>query len=335
MKINQLLTSPEYQDSYKFLKTNEDLGSNIMFLTFGGSHAYGTNVDGSDIDIRGVMHTPAKTLLGFGNTEQYVDKNTDTTIYTFNKFVQLAAKCNPNVIELLGCNEYTQVSTLGQELLDNKEMFLSQQAFASFNGYAMSQLRRFKNILSRGEKDPEELEHHIKESLEDYLLSLEGRYEDFQSESVSFCLKADKDGILKTHCQIKTKSIPVKELSGIMNEITNIAQNAEKLSHRNNKKDDLHINKHAMHLVRLYLMGIDLLKDGKIITFREKDRDFLLNIRNGYYQNENGLYKQEFFDIIEQYKTDFDNAKASSVLPKKADMKKIEDFVVSVNFQHI
>ena len=39
---------------YDFLRTNEHLGSNIILLGLGGSYAYGTNVAGSDLDIRGV-----------------------------------------------------------------------------------------------------------------------------------------------------------------------------------------------------------------------------------------------------------------------------------------
>lgn len=48
-EIKKLLTTTEYD----FLRTNPHLGSNIILLTIGGSHAYGTNVEGSDVDIRG------------------------------------------------------------------------------------------------------------------------------------------------------------------------------------------------------------------------------------------------------------------------------------------
>lgn len=86
---------------YDFLRENPHLGSNIMFLTLGGSHAYGTNVPGSDVDVRGVTGDSKYDLLGFGTFEQVVEQSTDTTIYGFRKLVSLLINCNPNVIEIL------------------------------------------------------------------------------------------------------------------------------------------------------------------------------------------------------------------------------------------
>lgn len=88
------------REEYDFLRTNKHLGSNILFLTLSGSHAYGTNVEGSDIDIRGMAGSPE--ILGFNHFEQAIDNRTDTVIYAVNKFVSLLAQGNPNIIELLG-----------------------------------------------------------------------------------------------------------------------------------------------------------------------------------------------------------------------------------------
>lgn len=88
------------REEYDFLRTNKHLGDNILFLTIGGSHAYGTNVEGSDVDIRGAAGSPE--ILGVNRFEQVINNQTDTVIYAINKFVNLLVQCNPNVIELLG-----------------------------------------------------------------------------------------------------------------------------------------------------------------------------------------------------------------------------------------
>ena len=75
----------------------------MLFATFGGSHSYGTNVEGSDIDIRGCAFNSKTDLLGRTNFEQVIDNATDTTIYSFNKLIGLLENCNPNTIEMLGC----------------------------------------------------------------------------------------------------------------------------------------------------------------------------------------------------------------------------------------
>ena len=57
----------------------------MLFATFGGSHAYGTNKPTSDIDIRGCALNSKRDLLGRTNFEQMIDNETDTTIYAFRR----------------------------------------------------------------------------------------------------------------------------------------------------------------------------------------------------------------------------------------------------------
>lgn len=99
--FRKLLDTPEYD----FLKTNPRLGKRILLLGLGGSYAYGTANENSDIDFRGVALNLPSDLLGLTEFEQYEDNDTDTVIYSFNKMVKLLLECNPNTCEILGLEE--------------------------------------------------------------------------------------------------------------------------------------------------------------------------------------------------------------------------------------
>lgn len=155
------------REEYDFLRTNKHLGSNILFLTLSGSHAYGTNVEGSDIDIRGVAGSPE--ILGFNHFEQAIDNRTDTVIYAVNKFVSLLAQGNPNIIELFGNDPelYVNMTPEGQMLLDNRELFLTRRIAYSYGGFANDQLRRLQMGLLRNGASPEAFKNKFeKRSLE-------------------------------------------------------------------------------------------------------------------------------------------------------------------------
>lgn len=80
-QIKELVSSHEYD----FLRDNEHLKNRIIFLTLGGSHAYGTNIATSDVDIRGCALNSPTDILGMTNFEQVVNTATDTTVYSLPK----------------------------------------------------------------------------------------------------------------------------------------------------------------------------------------------------------------------------------------------------------
>lgn len=323
------------KEEYDFLRTNPHLSERLVFLTLGGSYAYGTNVETSDVDIRGCALNRKSDLLGLSNFEQVVNTETDTTVYSFNKLVSLLINCNPNTIELLGCKpeHYFLLTDVGRQMIENRGLFLSQKAVASFGGYATQQLRRLQNALARDRVSQAQTEEHIKGALERSIKSFEDKFTSFENGGIKLLTdKSQRDDLdLEVYCNIHIDKYPAREFQTLLNTLSSVVGNYEKLNHRNHKKDDAHLNKHAMHLIRLYLMCLDILEEQEICTYRENDRDFLLSIRNGAFQNEDGTYKQEFFELVSDYEARLRYAKENTSLPEKPNMKRIEEFVVSVN----
>lgn len=330
-EIIKLVASPEYD----FLRTNEHLGDRIMFLTLGGSHAYGTNVESSDVDVRGVAMNRKTDILGLSNFEQFINERTDTTVYGFNKLVGLLCNCNPNTIEMLGCKpeHYIYMTDAGQEMIDNRKMFLSKRAIYSFGGYANQQLNRLENALARDRLEQAKKEEHIRRSMENAVAAFEKKYTNFDKGSILLYLgDSDRDDLdTEIMVDVDLKKFPARQFNGMLNDLHNVLGTYEKLNHRNHKKDDLHLNKHACHLVRLYLMCMDILEKEEIVTYREKDHDLLMSIRNGEYMLEDGTYRPEFFELVADLQKRLDYAKENTSLPNHPNMTQIEEFVMEVN----
>ena len=83
MDFRKIMMSQEYD----FLRSHERLGKRIILMGLGGSHAYGTNNENSDIDFRGITLQLTSDLIGLTSFEQYEDSDTDTVLYGFNKIV--------------------------------------------------------------------------------------------------------------------------------------------------------------------------------------------------------------------------------------------------------
>ena len=330
-EIREKLSSKEYD----FIRTNSYLGSNIILLGLGGSYAYGTNNEMSDIDIRGIATNTKRNILTHKDFEQVVDTDTDTTIYSFEKIIKLLCECNPNTIEILGLKpeHYLFISPVGKKLLKNKKIFLSKKAIYSFGGYANAQLRRLENKSARL-TDQTHMENNILKSINRAEVDFKNKYFDRPDDAIKLYVdKAIQEGYdSEIFMDIVLKHYPLRDYANMWSEMNNIVKAYSKFGKRNkNAIEHKKLSKHMMHLIRLYLMCFDILEKGEICTFREKEHDFLMDIRNGKFLDENQQPTKEFYDILTELNRKLDYLSIHTDLPDVVEKDKIDDFVAEVN----
>lgn len=330
-QIKAKLQSTEYD----FLRTDKNLGSNIIILTLGGSHAYGTDNENSDLDIRGCALNSKMQILTNENFEQFTNEATDTTIYAFNKLISLLCNVNPNTIEMLGNKpeHYFYLHPIGRELINNAHLFLSKRAVYSFGGYANQQLRRLENKSNRlvGQAQNEQ---HIFNTIDHATYDFKQRYFTMPDDAIRLYIdKAVQEGYdTEIFMDVNLSHYPLRDYAGMWNEMKAIVSSYGKIGKRNEKAIEHNkLGKHMMHLIRLYLMCLDILESKKIITYREKEHDMLMDIRNGKYLDDNRQPVPEFYEMVDEYEKRLDYAKNNTDLPNNPDYKAINEFVASVN----
>ena len=334
MKIEQIKEKLKSEE-YDFLRKDKNLGNNIIILTIGGSHAYGMDKEGSDLDVRGIALNPKEDILLGTDFEQVVDVETDTTMYSFNKMIQLLTSNNPNTIEILGCKpeHYLHLSEIGKELLDNRKMFLSKICIHTFGGYAGSQLRRMENKAARLVGQAQN-EAYILKSISNAKYDFKNRYYPHNDSDVELYIdKAVQEGYdSEIFMNVNLQHYPLRDWTGMWNEMKAIVSSYNKIGKRNEKAiSHDKLGKHMAHLIRLYMMCIDILEKEEITTYRTDEHDLLMSIRNGEYLDENRQPTTSFYDLLNEYEKRFDYAKKNTSLPDVPDYKRINEFKMYVN----
>ncbi len=118
----------------------------ILFEGISGSRAYGLDLPGSDVDIRGVFVLPEARFFGLHYVPQVSNETQDETFYELTRFVELLYRNNPNMLELLNlpadCIRYKH--RLFERI--RPELFLSRQCRDTFAGYAVTQIRKARGL---------------------------------------------------------------------------------------------------------------------------------------------------------------------------------------------
>lgn len=123
----------------------------IIFLTRSGSRSYGTNTAESDEDYRGVVIPTLPYFFGSGEFkfEQAIHKTPDVTFFDIRKFIRLAAKANPNMLELLFTDptDILICHPLMQKLLEHRDIFVTQLVRMTFSGYAAGAIKAIQKSM--------------------------------------------------------------------------------------------------------------------------------------------------------------------------------------------
>lgn len=216
--------------------TGNLLVDRLIFRCVTGSRAYGLASDDSDTDYRGVYLPTAEMHWSiYGVPEQIEIHETQEHYWELERFLVLALKANPNVLECLYTPIVVKTTPLGDELLELRSAFLSRLAYQTFNGYVMSQFTK---------------------------------------------MQAD----IRNHGAVKWK--------------------------------------HVMHLLRLLITGIRILRDGFVPVRADEHREELLCIKRGEWP----------WEATERWRLDlhreFETAYQETTLPERPDYEKANDFLI-------
>ena len=213
-----------------------NLFERVIYRCVIGSQAYGLSGESSDIDRRGIYLPPAEVHWSlYGVPEQLENNETQEAYWELQKFLVLALKANPNVLECLFTPLVEMATPMAEELRAMRPIFLSRLVYQTYNGYVLSQFKKMQTDLRN-----------------------QGR--------------------------VKWK--------------------------------------HVMHLIRLLLSGIEVLRTGSLSVRVDEHRDELLAIRRG----------EMPWDQVEEWRRNlhrkFDAAYTETDLPERPDYEKANAFLV-------
>lgn len=338
-----------------------------VLLVRHGSHAYGTNTATSDEDFKGIAIPPKNYFLGTMHRFEQAElkaPDPDAVIYDIRKFFNLAADCNPNIIEVLHTDpsDHFLVDPIGEIILEHKDAFLSKKIKHTFLGYSIAQLKRIKThkrwIMNPPTHPPTRKELGLPEQTlipADQLMAAQAEIQkeldrfqfDFMEgleESRKIEVRNTVTGMLAElkittdqHWQASARKIGLsdnfiqlmqreREYAGAKREWDQY-QNWKKT--RNATRAMLeekfgYDTKHAYHLVRLIRMCREILTTG-VVLVKRPDREELLAIRNGAWTYDQLI---EFAEREEQKLNELYNM--SNVLPKSPNKEMLDKLCIKL-----
>jgi hypothetical protein len=302
--------------------TERASGYEVLYEVVHGSVAFGLDRTGSDVDHKGVIIGPAAWYLGHRAGPEQVELSADHVRYDLRKFCRLAADGNPVALEMLWVDRDHVVACrpAGERLRSARRLFLSQRAADRFVGYASDQLRRIRSHRAWLLNPPAGPPQRAAFGLPDRRML--ARDQQRAAETLVDELGRDPS-VLPEH---------VLDLLARERRYDDAKRGWEAYrrwqQHRNPARAELEARfgydtKHAMHLVRLLRMGVELVATGELAV-RRPDREELLAVRDGAWAYD------ELVAWAEQQQAVLSVRRAVSPLPAEPDEAAIEALCVSL-----
>ncbi len=150
-------------DSNKIFSTH-GLYDRVIYRCVVGSRAFGLDTEDSDTDRRGIYLPPAELHWSlYGVPEQLENNGNEECYWELQKFLVMALKGNPNILECLYTPLVEYATPLAEELLAMRGAFLSRLVYQTYSGYVMSQFKRVQaDLRNQGFAKPKHVMHLIR-----------------------------------------------------------------------------------------------------------------------------------------------------------------------------
>ncbi|MEO8406015.1 MAG: nucleotidyltransferase domain-containing protein [Chitinophagaceae bacterium] len=333
----------------------------LIFEVITGSKAYGLNTPASDTDIRGVFVLPENEFYSLEYTPQVSNETNDIVYYELKRFIELLSKNNPNILELLATPQDCVLFRHSIMDMVTSGMFLSKLCEKSFANYAYTQIKKAygleKKIVNPVEEERKsvldfcfvyagdksiplvqylEMNNYLQENMGLTAVShLKDCFNLYYSSGMNY------SGIAKKQeaNDVSLSSIPKGQQPVALLYFNRDGYSVYCKKYREywdwveKRNEDRYLttmshgknydSKNMMHVFRLLMMAEEIATEGSINVFR-KDRNFLLDIKQGLYEYEDLVAKAEVI------KNRLPDLYSKSNLPEEPDMDEVNKLLISM-----
>lgn len=332
----------------------------IIFECISGSKAYDLATPNSDTDIRGVFILPKEQFYSLDYVGQINNETNDEAYYELRKFIELCAKNNPNILEMLNIPD--ERILYKHPLFDEikKEIFLSKLCKNTFANYAFTQIKKARG-LNKKIVNPVDKK---RKSVEDFCIIRDGKksvsltdFLEINNLKSEFCGLAkvthikdcfnlfyseteNYNGISRENAnEVCLSSIPKKEEPIALLYFNKdgysmyckkykeywswVAKRNDERYKSNTSHNKNYDAKNMMHTFRLLLMVKEIGASSQI-NVKRLDRNYLLSIKNAEFEYDDLVEKAE------EIKNELDVIYSESNLQEKPDLNVVNELLIFI-----